>query len=231
MIFQNQLYDLASYFQDVLRRLVGKSTKDVFERTLQQGLARGIEPGKDNTTRDWFRNLAQNTPVEEKDVFFDLSRTMGNVRHGELYFFRYFAKHHATLPYYDTLPVVFPFQRVKNGFRGLNLHYLPIPARALLMDALYTISSDREMDERTKLNISYKLIDGFLRFELAKPCIKTYLYGQVQSRFVKINSSEWDVALFLQLERFAKGKGYPSEFLKVRAQQDSIRKISRSALP
>jgi hypothetical protein len=40
----------------------------------------------------------------------------------------------------------------------------------------------------------------------AKPCIKRYLFSHVQSRFLEITADEWDIAVMLPVESFAKAK-------------------------
>jgi hypothetical protein len=95
-------------------------------------------------------------------------------------------------------------QFTKDGFHGINLHYLPLKLRAALMDELYEISSDKKYDENTRLALSYKLLSGSSKYEAFKPCFKKYLYGHVKSKFIEIVSAEWDIALFLPTERFEK---------------------------
>ena len=116
------------------------------------------------------------------------------------------------LPYYDRFPLVFPFKRgftrqraIEGGsFLGINLHYLPPQLRARLMDGLYTISTDKTFDENTRIRLSYNILNKASKFRFFKPCIKRYLVNRVRSRFVKINSDQWDTALFLPTERFVK---------------------------
>jgi hypothetical protein len=70
------------------------------------------------------------------------------------------------------------------------------------MDALYDTASNTRFDESTRLKLSYKLLDNAAKFKEFKPCIKRYLTSQLRSRFMYVYPSEWDVALFLPLERF-----------------------------
>jgi hypothetical protein len=119
-----------------------------------------------------------------------------------MYLFNYDAKHKDTLPYFDRFPLVFPFKKVKGGFYGINLHYLPLQYRARLMDALYDVTNNNRYDETTRLRISYDILNQASRFRYFKPCVKHYLTSQLRSRFLYIYPSEWDIALFLPLERF-----------------------------
>jgi hypothetical protein len=123
---------------------------------------------------------------------------------GFMYMFAYDPKHKKTLPYYDVFPLVFPFEKTKNGFLGLNMHYLPYPLRIALMDRLMTYASDKNMDEMTKIKYSWATIARTSRFNLAKPCVKEYLASHVVSQFRKVPSQDWFTALMLPVEGFAK---------------------------
>jgi len=101
-------------------------------------------------------------------------------------------------------PMVFPWKANKDGFIGLNLHYLPIPLRIKLMDNLLMFKNNDKMDHTTRLKFSWQMIDGMSKFKLAEPCVKQYLYDHVKSPFVKVNSNDWATAMMLPLERFAK---------------------------
>ena len=224
----NTFYDLVGHFADLYRTLTGKERLNVFQAQLLAGLKQGIVPGRAKEAREWYREQAKNFGVVQRDdVFRDIKRFEAAPRAGQMFIFKYMPKHADTLPYHDRMPLVIPFDTIKNGFIGINLHYLPLPARAALMDVLYTLASDEDMTEQTKINIAYGMIKGLIRFKFAKPCIKKYLYGHVQSRFVKINSSEWDVALFLPTEQFATGKGLANVQTKMQAQSDSLGKARR----
>jgi hypothetical protein len=119
-----------------------------------------------------------------------------------MYMFYYDAKHKETLPYFDRFPMIFPYKKVKGGFMGINMHYLPHVLRAKLMDSLYDIASNDKYDETTKLRISYNVLNSAAKYKWFKPCIKHYLTSQVRSRFIYVYPAEWDIALFLPLERF-----------------------------
>jgi hypothetical protein len=100
--------------------------------------------------------------------------------------------------------MVFPFRVESDRFWGINLHYLPLPFRAKLMDALYQTRTNSRYDETTRLRISYNILNSAAKYRFFKPCVKQYLYSQMKSQFFYIEPEEWDVALFLPLERFQK---------------------------
>lgn len=176
----------------------------IFDEVLAKGIRAGQLPARSSTAREWFRDKAKSLGKvsETKILRDDTSRLKNRTAIGKMYFFVYDAKHKATLPYYDKFPLIFPVDRAPGGFTGINFHYLPLPMRAQLMDALYDITNNNRYDETTKLKLSYGVLKGAEKFGLFKPAFKRYLNSQVRSRFVLIEPAEWDVALFLQSEQF-----------------------------
>ena len=178
----------------------------IFTDIVNKGRMASNKPGFDAV--DWFREKASVT------MGINTSRLVaGNKEYqtsrivpGHLYMFGYDAKMKDVLPFYDRFPVVFPFSRDADSFTGINLHYLPHVYRARLMDALYQIVTDQKFNEKTRLNLSYRLLQSSSKFKLFEPCVKKYLFSHVQTKFLQVPSNEWDIALFLPLERFTVSK-------------------------
>ena len=178
----------------------------LFDEILNKGVRSGQIPAQTNKARNWYRNAAKTYGSVKDGQFFgkssDKDRMASRPMIGGMYMYEYMAKGRKTLPYYDRMPLIFPFKMVKGGFYGLNMHYLPLPLRAKLMDALYETTNNKAYDETTKLKINYQILTKASKFEPFKPCVKRYLTSQVQSRFMYVYPSEWDIALFLPTERF-----------------------------
>lgn len=176
-----------------------------FDEILLRGVRGGQIPARTQQARDWFRNQAKTTRVQPETVVRqERARYKNRVTIGKMYLFNYDPKHKKTLPYFDRYPLIFPVEKAGDGFYGINLHYLPYVLRAKLMDALYQLSSDDKYDEKTRLKIGYNILKGASRYKAFSPTYKRYLTNHVRSRFIEISSSEWDIALFLPLERFEK---------------------------
>lgn len=199
---------------------------NVFIRLLDKGIAENILPAKTQEARDWFREQAESTPIRNPKTVINSSpiQTARTVT-GFLYLFQYRPKMIDELPYHDRFPVVFPFRRVRNGFYGINMHYLPYTYRAILMDNLYDLAMDEEYDEETRLRLTYNILQSAGKFRFFKPCVRHYLNNHVQSRFALIPSSQWDIALFLPLERFVAPNG--SVISAQRVHRNSVQKIRR----
>ena len=70
------------------------------------------------------------------------------------------------------------------------------------MDALYAAATTQQLDETTRLKISYNILQQATKYRFFKPCIKRYLVSHVKSRFFYIEPTEWEMALFLPIDRF-----------------------------
>ena len=122
---------------------------------------------------------------------------------GRMYLFQYKAKWDEKLPYWDMWPLIFPFDYAKNGFYGINLHYLSPNDRANLMIRLIKAQGGSgNMNENYKLKLSYDIIT---KFKPAIPCIKRYLFGQVRGKgLYGIGGEDWSYAAALPLQKFQK---------------------------
>ena len=160
----------------------------------------------------WFRDIVMQTrrkvlPAATGRLEFTRERSIELTRTrptwGKMYLFQYQAKWDEKLPYWDMWPLIFPFKYTKNGFYGINLHYLAPNDRAALMIRLIRSQGKAgNMDENFKLFLSYKILT---RFKPAIPFIKRYLYGQVHGRGVfGIGGNDWSYAAALPLQKFQK---------------------------
>jgi hypothetical protein len=179
----------------------------LFTDLVSQGRTGMMRPGFVDS-RDWYREKA--AAVRSINTVSLINKHPDQQRSailpGFMYMFGYDAKHKDTLPYYDRFPLIFPFQVTADHFMGINLHYLPLQYRARLMDALYSITTNKKFDEKTRLRISYDLLNSSAKYRYFEPCVKKYLKSQLKTRFLLVPSAEWDIALFLPLERFTVNK-------------------------
>jgi len=195
----------------------------VFDEILAQGVRAGQLPARTQQSRDWFRDTATKTKVTPESVIRgEKARYKNRVIMGKMYLFNYDPKYKETLPYYDRYPLIFPVEKTDNGFYGINMHYLPLKLRAVLMDALYSLSRDKRYDEKTRLKLSYDILNSVAKYKAFRPTFKRYLTNHVRSRFIEISSAEWDIALMLPLQIFAK-----SSSSKVWADSRKMAKVKR----
>ena len=189
----------------------------IFQNVIQKAGASKTQNSLE--ARNWLRQKAAEVRTVNPKATIQQGPFLTNrIITGNMYLFAYDPKTKEDLPYYDRFPLVFPFRRVPDGFYGINLHYLPPLLRAKLMDALYDTVNNDNMDETTRLRINYRILQSAAKFRFFEPCVKHYLNNHVKTRFLKVDPTQWDVALFLPLERFAKAS-------KLKVYADSKKKI------
>lgn len=190
-----------------------------FEKMQLQAFRAGIKP-RTEESQDWFRDKLRNIRnINRQTLLRDSAVTrVTRPRMGDMYMFFYDPKHKETLPYYDTFPLIIMVEKAPGGFYGLNLHYLPPVLRAKLFDAL-TLTNNR-YDETTRFKARYRILQSVRKLRYFKPCFKHYLTNHVESRIVKVEPPEWEIAMFMQTQRFKKSKAgaiYKDSRQKVRS--------------
>ena len=112
--------------------------------------------------------------------------------------YRYHPKYDKKYKYYDIYPLVLPIKNVRDGFVGLNFHYLSIPYRVKLLDNLKIFEST----DGTRLDATYSRIRTG---DMIKPVIKRYNNRFVQSMFLRIPFEDMLTAILLPVQRFYNG--------------------------
>jgi len=161
----------------------------------------GLTP-RTNASRAWLRAKVKDLKPTSSGLMRDKDRLKNTSMIGRMYFYFYDPKTKDTMPYYDRFPLVIPIERYNDGFLGLNLHYIHPKHRMILLDKLSDTMSNDTYDEKTKLKINYRYLAAASRIFEANPCIKRYLFTQIESRFLEITADEWDIAAMLPLESF-----------------------------
>jgi len=161
----------------------------------------GLTP-RTNASRAWLRAKVKDLKPTSSGLMNDRNRLKTTSMIGRMYFYFYDPKTKDSMPYYDRFPLVIPIERYNDGFLGLNLHYIHPKHRMILLDKLSDTMSNDTYDEKTKLKINYRYLAAASRIFEANPCIKRYLFTQIQSRFLEITADEWDIAAMLPLESF-----------------------------
>ena len=161
----------------------------------------GLTP-RTNASRAWLRAKVKDLKPTSSALMNDRDRLKNKSMIGRMYFYFYDPKTKDSMPYYDQFPLVIPIEKYNDGFLGLNLHYIHPKHRMILLDKLSDTMSNDTYDEKTKLKINYRYLAAASRIFEANPCIKRYLFTQIQSRFLEITADEWDIAAMLPLESF-----------------------------
>tara|TARA_B000000565_G_scaffold133244_1_gene100839 strand:+ start:185 stop:694 length:510 start_codon:yes stop_codon:yes gene_type:complete len=136
----------------------------------------------------WYRNRIKELGTPSQTQLIRDGKITGRVNFGALNMFIYDPKLKNKLPYYDTFPLVLPIERYRDGFLGINFHYLPYALRARLLS-------------RLDPNANYSALKNV---RLVKPTLKRYLNSNVRSRFRKLEEEDFMTAIMLPVQRFRK---------------------------
>ena len=151
---------------------------------------------------DWYRKKVQAMTTPGARALINQGKATLRPKYGVMNLFGYDPKHKATLPYYDTFPLIFPLEPAKGGFIGLNFHYLPYGARVAFLRSLANTTTDKRFDKKTRYNIKWR------NNQYMRKTAKHYLFNQVRSSFLNIPADEMAIAIFLPVARFKKGRPY-----------------------
>ena len=160
----------------------------------------------------WYRNkikaLAPRITGPELLSEAEKKKITARPNYGMMNLFWYKPLNAKRLKYYDLYPLVIPFKKHRNGFTGLNFHYLSVPMRMNLLERLSAFE-----DSGTLYSLDVDDIDQLLAFEWTevkgmkgiKPIVRRYLANYVYSNFLKIGLEDMVVASLLPVERFYTG--------------------------
>jgi hypothetical protein len=169
---------------------------------IKQSLAKeGLEP-RTRYAREWLNSKLKNLNPSPAALIIDRQRLRDKTFIGKMYFYYYDPKTKDSMPYYDRFPLVIPIEQYSDGFLGLNLHYIHPRQRIILLDKLSKTATNKNFDEKTKLRLSYEYLKAASSSFEAMPCIKRYLFTQINSRFLEITADEWDIAALLPTSSF-----------------------------
>jgi hypothetical protein len=171
---------------------------------IQSSLAKeGLQP-RTNAARLWLQTKIKSLNATPSTLMRDRNRQVTDTIIGKMYFYYYDPKTKEQMQYYDKFPLVIPIEEYRDGFLGINLHYIHPRHRLVLLDKLSSIATDRNYDENTRLRISYNYLKKSSRIYETTPCIKRYYFNNIKSRFLAISANEWDIAALLPAEQFMK---------------------------
>jgi len=181
---------------------------NLFKNLEIEAFRAGITP-RTKESRDWFRKrLSGIRRINRNEIMKSDPVKLANRKLlGSMQMFFYDPKHKDTLPYYDAFPLVIVIGPAKDGFLGLNLHYLPPVLRAKFLDALMDVTTNEKYNESTRFDITYEMLKSATKFKYFKPCVKHYLNKHVRSRFARIPAPEWEIATFLPTADWQKASG------------------------
>jgi len=174
--------------------------------TLQANAFRAGVQARTKDSQKWFQGKLQDMTMPSRQKLLRdpaLETTERNLI-GSMYMYFYDPKHKKTLPYYDRFPLTIMVQEAKDGFHGLNLHYLNYNTRAAFLDELMGLAPNKLQNDTRLRKLRYELLQKARKYKEFKPCFKHYLTKHVKSKLTRVPMTEWEIAIFLPVEQFRK---------------------------
>jgi len=174
--------------------------------TLQANAFRAGVQARTKESQKWFQDKLQDMTMPSRQKLLKdpaLERTERDLI-GSMYMYFYDPKHKKTLPYYDRFPLTIMVQEAKDGFHGLNLHYLNYNVRAAFLDELMGLAPSKLKNETRIRKLRYELLQKSRKYKEFKPCFKHYLTKHIKTQLTRVPMTEWEIAIFLPVEQFRK---------------------------
>lgn len=157
--------------------------------------------------KKWFRdNIAALASGKDRATIKDLRLRTAHPSTviGSMCYYRYDPKWKDILPFYDTFPLVIILEEYKDGYLGLNLHYLPPSFRAKFLGVLFDTLNNTKFDKTTKLKVTYGILKSITKYKFFSPCIKRYLFSHMKSSLQVVRPTMWHRAIMLPMAQFKK---------------------------
>jgi len=178
---------------------------DIFNKLSYDAFKAGITP-RTRASRNWFKQRVidlKGPDINRRHILnADSVKKRNTAIIGSMNMFYYDPKTKATLPYYDRFPCSIIVGPAPGGFYGINLHYLPLYPRFLLLERLLDFANNKAFTESTKIKVTYDLLKGSSKHRAFQPCFKHYLNNHVKSHFAMIPAKEWEIAAGLPTQQF-----------------------------
>jgi len=174
--------------------------------TLQLGALRSGITLRTKASKKWFQEKIEDMKKPSRAALLRDNALEPSSREmvGNMYMYFYDPKGKQDLPYYDRFPLVVMIERYKDGFLGLNLHYLRPDIRAKFLDELMKLAPGKVKSNTRLLKAKYDLLQSTRKFKEFRPCLKRYLGSQIRSKVVRVPMPEWEIAIFLPTDQFVK---------------------------
>jgi hypothetical protein len=136
--------------------------------------------------------LKTNVKARNKDTF----------KSGNMVAFGYIAKNEEVV--YDKSPLIFSLRQSNGYVLGLNFHWVPKPARKVLMDYIFKLNKNN-IARGLPLNINYKILVPIISRLKLRAVIRLYIKARISKKAMIIPHEYFMKAIYLPAENFSNG--------------------------
>lgn len=189
IVFQDYYNNLKEIYREIKDK-INEVRKYVKGDTLENLKKNITEEQRRTLARDslaWFyRQINRNRNQYDKDAFKPIKIPFA----GTLIHFVYDAKWKKVLPIWDRFPLLIMLRMDGVYFYGLNIHYLRLDERVVLLGLL-------KQHKGSNWQAALPILLESERAKLIADCFRIYLFSQVRSSFVQIDEKYWNNVSFL----------------------------------
>jgi len=122
---------------------------------------------------------------------------------GKVYVFKYDPKTKEKLLIYDKVPFIFMLEKYRDGFLGLNLHYVRLRERDAFLKILLS-QMKRTKSGKIQVPATYRFISALLTRDNTDKMVKRYLTEHLRSVPKEIEPNDWLRVANLPLARWVR---------------------------
>ena len=175
------------------------ATKSASIKLTTQAIKKNVLKTKINkkdagSSMKWFNDQIEKTTSKFKEVT--------KPRVGGMYTYGYDPKGKKTLPYYDKFPLIILVKPYKDGFLGLNVHYLSPANRDKFFTAMLKFTGKKDpalLTEKDLFDINWNKV---AKVPLVEKTVHRYLFNHVKTKLVEIGPQEWEASIYLPTAKF-----------------------------
>mgnify|MGYP001033262683 CR=1 FL=1 len=165
----------------------------LFERYIEKAKEADIDPRGSKESIQWFSRVVRKDRVINDITKITEGLDKPRFKPGEMMTYSYNPKTKDKLDFYDEHPLIIFLDKTKDGWYGLNLHYLSPSIRAKVFEEL-------EYGNKGLARVAYSLSKN----PKTEACLKRYLARHVVSKPKVVPKTMWEIAIALPFEKFIK---------------------------
>jgi hypothetical protein len=131
------------------------------------------------------------------------ARSSETFKSGNMVAFGYIAKNQEVV--YDKSPLIFSLRQSNLYVLGLNFHWVPHPARKILMNYIFKLNKTN-IARGLPLNINYKILTPIIINLKLKAVIRLYIKARISVKTMIIPNEYFMKAIYLPAENFSSGQ-------------------------
>lgn len=174
---------------------------------------------------EWFKEVVRKTTNKTVAESYDKSRK--RISEGEILTFAYPNPKTPLkqLKWFDAHPLALLFNVKGKNIYGLNLHYLPSPAREILLKKVIEINK-LKLKANLRFDLSWELINEFIKRNGWEFIVKQYIPARMQNvQYISYN--QWKYAIHVPSEKFVFDGQYSMDDIQVLVRR-SIKKTKQA---